>query len=160
PVSRTDSEDVCGHHRRVEPHVAGLPPPVRLAGKLVGDQELSATIEAERRHVQPDGGLSRPAPVEINDDEHDIPSAPGRVGTVRDLGKTQQIRLVSMVKPQVAELLKGRMGRRMGFSRGRDAASVARAACAPAQSRGRYWYFSEFRYSSLPGAAGSFSHSS
>jgi len=32
------------------------------------------------------------------------------------------------------------------------------SACS--QSRGRYWYFSESRYSSLPGSSGTFSHSS
>lgn len=31
---------------------------------------------------------------------------------------------------------------------------------ADSQSRGRSWYFSEFRYSSLPALAGVFSHSS
>ena len=65
-----------------------------------------------------------------------------------------------MVKPQVAEPVQGRVRSPDAFSRARNGASVAPAACAPAQSRGRYWYFSESRYSSLPGAAGSFSHSS
>jgi hypothetical protein len=31
---------------------------------------------------------------------------------------------------------------------------------AASQSRGRYWYFSESMYSSLPGLIGTFSHSS
>ncbi len=39
-------------------------------------------------------------------------------------------------------------------------AMVVPEASAPAQSLGRYSYFSECRYSSLPGAAGVFSHSS
>jgi hypothetical protein len=41
-----------------------------------------------------------------------------------------------------------------------DQAVVVASRAAVSQSRGRYWYFSESRYSSLPGRTGVFSQSS
>ena len=61
---------------------------------------------------------------------------------------------------QVAQLLQGRVLAADLVEPAEQQVEVLPAPSAAAQSRGRYWNFSESRYSSRPGPSGAFSNSS
>jgi hypothetical protein len=86
-------KDVSWLSRRVESNVIGLPPPVRLAGKLVDHNEVGGAFHSERRQVKPDGGLSRLVRVKVRDDQD------GVLGLGQALGEADQLRLVDVMEP-------------------------------------------------------------
>ena len=65
-------EDVRRSHSRIQPHVIRLAPPELLTGQLVRHDEVLARTDAERRKVEPDGGLPGMVRVDIYHDQNRV----------------------------------------------------------------------------------------
>src|SRR5450759_1388642 len=104
-----DGKDVRGGRPGFKPHVVCLTPPEGPPGKRVRNVESRAHVDAERGTVEPDCSLTSLVRIEVNDYQHSVVRRGPSCREVDALRETQYLRLVWVVKAQVAELVQGRM---------------------------------------------------
>src|SRR5215475_8421870 len=100
-------EDVRGRDRRIQAYIVALAPSVARAAELIGDRQAGARVEPERVTVEPDGSLPWLLRIQVYYHKNRVGAA--RLLAARALGEAQDVGLITVVEPDVAQPVQRRV---------------------------------------------------